>query len=271
MPIGQNRSFTGLSGKERLNSMRRVGRGRKIAFMTLGIMLIVGSHGGAGKWFQWLLMASLGLLSGYLLWRHVAERSREQFVADFRFPAGLARKLRDTYPHLNEGQAEMVLRELRNFFHVARAARGQMVSMPSQAVDVAWHEFILSTRAYRLFCRQALGRFLDHTPAEHMRSPESAQVGLRRTWLQACRREGINPRKPERLPMLFALDGLLGIPGGFRYAVNCMGPDGTGTTGAYCASDIGCGGGDGGSGDSGDDAGSDGSGDGCGGGGCGGD
>ncbi len=251
--------------------MRRVGRGYKIALVTLGVTLIVASQGGVGKGIQGLLVVSLGLLSGYLLWQHVAERSREQFVAGFRFPVGLARKLRDTYPHLDEGQAELVLCELRNFFHVARAARGQMVSMPSQAVDVAWHEFILSTRAYRLFCRQALGRFLDHTPAEQMRSPESAQVGLRRTWLQACRRERINPRQPDRLPMLFALDGLLGIPDGFRYAVNCMGADGTGTTGAYCASDIGCGGGDGGSADGGDDAGSDGGGDGCGGGGCGGD
>lgn len=248
--------------------MRRVNQGRWIAVVVLAVGgVLVSSHGGAGKWLAGLLLASLGVLLGRILWLRWAERSREAFVKDYRFPPGLARKLRDTYPHLSEGQAEMVLRELRNFFHVARAVRGQMVSMPSQAVDVAWHEFILFTRGYRLFCRQALGRFLDHTPAEHMQSPQSAQVGLRRTWLQACRLEGIDPRKPERLPMLFALDGLLQIPDGFRYALNCMGPDGTGTTDAYCASHIGCGGGDGGCG-GGDVDGS--GGDGCGGGGCGG-
>jgi hypothetical protein len=260
-------NLTTVSEYGSLNSMKRVNRGRWIAVLALVVGVFAFGRGGAGKWFPALLLAVLGGLLVRFLWRRWAERGREQFVKDYRFPPGLARKLRDTYPHLSEGQAEMVLRELRSFFHVARAARGQMVSMPSQAVDVAWHEFILFTRGYRQFCRRALGRFLDHTPAEHMQSPRSAQVGLRRTWLQACRLEGIDPRKPERLPMLFALDGLLQIPDGFRYALNCMGPDGTGTTDAYCASDIGCGGGDGGCG--GGDA--DGSGgDGCGGGGCGG-
>ncbi len=121
-----------------------------------------------------------------------------------------------------------------------------MLAMPSQAVNDAWHEFILFTRQYDKFCRHAFGRFLHHTPAEAMRRrrrPARASSGPG-GW--PAGHEGINPQKPERLPRLFALDATLGIAGGFVYQLDCMaarhGGDGTG----YCASHIGCGGGDGG-------------------------
>ncbi|WP_346288337.1 hypothetical protein, partial [Zoogloea sp.] len=240
-----------------------------ILLLVVGLAFLMHGQPDTRPWIPRLLLGASVLILFGLIWRSRRQGARARFLARFRFPSGLARKVRERYPHLSEAQAEMVVRELRNFFRVALAARGRMVSMPSQAVDVAWHEFILFTKGYRLFCRQGLGRFLDHTPAEYMATPQVAQRGLRRTWLQACRLEGIDPRKPARLPMLFALDGLLLIPDGFRYALNCMGPDGTRSGDAYCATDIGCGGSGGGcmgdsdgGGESGDGGGGDGGGDG---------
>ncbi|KQW37870.1 hypothetical protein [Rhizobacter sp. Root404] len=73
--------------------------------------------------------------------------------------------------------------------------------------------------------------------------------GLRRACYWACRAEGIDPRKPSRLPLLFALDATLGIAGGYVYALDCglLGAD-RGTT--HCAGDLssGCGGSSGDSG-----------------------
>lgn len=217
------------------------------------------------------LIAGAVLTGGGLaaLFRH---KRRIDRLATFPFPDHIIRKLQTTYPHLTPEECDLVMRGLRQFFAVAMAARGQRVAMPSQAVDTAWHEFILSTRAYRDFCRQVLGRFVHHTPAEAMRTPRVAQDGIRRAWRLACRDEGVNPKTPERLPLLFALDARLAIPGGFFYAVNCRRGLGAGAAvemgggrAVYCASDIGCSGGggwgDGGGGD----------GDGDSGGGCGGD
>ena len=42
--------------------------------------------------------------------------------------------------------------------------------------------------------------------------------GLRRAWFFACKDEAINPRKPSRLPLLFALDAKLGVAGGLVYS-----------------------------------------------------
>ncbi len=134
----------------------------------------------------------------------------------------------------------------------------------SQVADDAWHAFILHTRVYQDFCNKAFGRFLHHTPAEAMRTPTLATEGIRRAWRLACALEKINPEQPSRLPRLFALDGALSIPNGFRYDTRCR-PG----SGSYCASDIGCGSGCGGGSVS-DSTGAGCGGDGDGGGGCGG-
>jgi len=197
-------------------------------------------------------------------------------LAQFQFPEHVARRVRNTYPHLDDAGCAAVMEGLRQFFAVSIHARGRRVAMPSQAVDAAWHEFILSTRAYGDFCRGTLGRFLHHTPAEAMRTPTQAQDGIRRAWRLACRREGIDPGRPDRLPLLFALDARLAIPGGFTYALNCrrraVGTTGAGAAdggGSFCAGHIGCSSGGGGcSGDAGGDGDGGCSGDG---GGCGGD
>lgn len=211
------------------------------------------------------LIGGLLLAGAFLLWQRWHRSVQARYIANFPLHSLLDTRLAARRPELDAAQRTAVLDALRDYFIFCHQAGRRMLAMPSQAVDDAWHEFILFTRQYDSFCRHAFGRFLHHTPAEAMSSPTQASNGIKRAWRLACRHEGINPRQPERLPRLFALDATLGIAGGFVYQLDCMaarhGGDGTG----YCASHIGCGGGDGGSdGSSGD------SGDG-GGGGCGGD
>ncbi|WP_409559322.1 glycine-rich domain-containing protein, partial [Accumulibacter sp.] len=134
----------------------------------------------------------------------------------------------------------------------------------------AWHEFILFTRQYQQFCDRGLGRFLHHTPAEAMRQPTDAQDGIKRAWRLSCKRQAINPQAPQSLPLLFALDAMLGISGGFGYQLDCLAAAKVGAGAPFCAGHIGCGGGCSGGGS--DSDGGDSCGDGCGGGGgCGGD
>ena len=97
----------------------------------------------------------------------------------------------------------------------------KFVAMPSRAVDTFWHEFILHTRAYADWCELTLGRFLHHTPAEALGARATDNDGLRRAWFWSCKEESIDPRKPSRLPLLFALDRKLAIAGGFLYVTDC--------------------------------------------------
>jgi hypothetical protein len=194
-------------------------------------------------------------------------RERAAYLAAFRFPLTVARKVKAAYPHLDDDQVARVLEGLREYFAICAMAGGRLVSMPSQVVDVAWHEFILFTRAYEKFCQAALGRFLHHVPAEAMQAPQQAQDGIKRAWRLSCARAGIDPQAPAALPLLFAIDQELNIADGFKYALDCsqLAAANGGCGGGYCASHIGCGGGCAGDSGGSSDGGSDGGG-GCGGG-----
>lgn len=189
----------------------------------------------------------------FVLWRNWSRQRRASYIASFPYRQTLDRRLAARRPELTEVQRGEVFSALIDYFAICNTAGRRLVAMPSQVVDDAWHEFILFTRQYDQYCRKAFGRFLHHTPAEAMSSPTQASQGLCRAWRLACRREGIDPQKPERLPRLFALDNRLGIAGGFVYHLDCMAARQAGDASGYCASHIGCGGSgsDGCSGDSG--------------------
>ncbi|PKO37503.1 MAG: hypothetical protein CVU33_12705 [Betaproteobacteria bacterium HGW-Betaproteobacteria-6] len=215
-----------------------------------------------------IVLISLLALVGALFWRNWSRQRRGAYIAAFPYQRILDKRLAARRPELSAEQRGEVFAALDDYFQLCHKAGRRMVAMPSQAVDDAWHEFILFTRQYDKFCRHAFGRFLHHTPAEAMSTPTQASDGLKRAWRLACAHEKINPKSPARLPRLFALDAALGIAGGFVYHLDCLAASGGAAGTGYCASHIGCGGsgcsGDSGSSDSGGDGG------GCGGG-CGGD
>lgn len=211
-----------------------------------------------------LLLATILALVAFALlrWRKARRLARAEVIDRFPYQRTLDKRLAERRPELTPAQRELVFQGLRDYFHLCNEAGRKMVSMPSQVVDDAWHEFILFTRQYKRFCDRALGRFLHHTPAEAMRTPTEAQEGIKRAWRLACARDGIDPGAPSRLPLIFAIDGMLGIANGFRYQLDCMAAGNAGA--GYCAGHIGCSSGCSGDSGSGD---GDGGGGGCGGGG----
>jgi len=221
-----------------------------------------------------LLGATLGGLLVLALLRALLGSLRRRFVREAALPALLASKLRQAYPHLTAGDTDLIMRGLRQFFLAYLRSGRKFVAMPSKVVDVAWHEFILHTRAYQQWCQFAFGRPLHHTPAEVLGRDARRNDGLRRTWYWACKEESIQPRQPSRLPLLFALDKKFAIPGGFSYVPDCRDIERQSGSGAHCGSSFGDSGGGSGDADgfggseSGGADGSDGGGDG---GGCGGD
>lgn len=61
---------------------------------------------------------------------------------------------------------ELVVTGLRQWLRCCAPALwdGQVIGMPSRAVDEAWHGFILCTARYAAFCTAAYGCFLHHHP-----------------------------------------------------------------------------------------------------------
>ena len=82
------------------------------------------------------------------------------FIKSYEFHPTLFTKVKEKYPHLSDKEMAKVFDGLRDYFLFCFQAKKKMVAMPSQVVDVAWHEFILFTREYESFSKKAIGRFL---------------------------------------------------------------------------------------------------------------
>ncbi|MDP5129918.1 MAG: hypothetical protein NWQ54_03480 [Paraglaciecola sp.] len=186
--------------------------------------------------FIYFLLLGAGVILGYKIYALNKKSKRLTLIEQYSFPLSISTKVGEQYPQLSQSDLRLVIKGLREYFHVCNLAGRKPVSMPSQVIDVAWHEFILFTRQYDQFCSKAFGRFLHHTPAEAMKSPTMAQKGIKTAWRFACQREGLPPKQASRLPLLFAIDAKLNIRDGFHYRLNCQhqGKE------AYCASHIGC-------------------------------
>ncbi len=201
-------------------------------------------------------------LIGYAALRvRYARLKREHFIRAYVFPASLLTKLNKHHTHLAEKDHFLVARALREFFLVRIRARSAFIGMPSKVVDDLWHEFILDTRAYAKFCNQAFGEFFHHVPASATPKGTDISESLRIAWRYACLEENINPNRPTRLPLLFAIDEKLKIEDGQRYNMRNMPKQdssssgcggtacGSGSSGGCCGSggcSGGCGGGCGG-------------------------
>mgnify|MGYP001407132647 CR=1 FL=1 len=139
-----------------------------------------------------IVLLFIGLIVAAIFWWRALLRQRARYIDSYPYAKYLDRRLAARRPALTAAQRTLVFDGLREYFQLCREAGNRLVAMPSQAVDDAWHEFILFTRQYQQFCDRGLGRFLHHTPAEAMRTPTDAQDGIKRAWRLSCRRQGID-------------------------------------------------------------------------------
>lgn len=191
---------------------------------------------------SYIILAILLLIFAYF-WRKEQKKKRLKYIEAYSFNPVLMRRVKEKIPDISHKNNLKVFDALRDYFYICSQAQGKMVAMPSEAVDIAWHEFLLFTKEYQTFCNRGIGRFLHHTPTEMMKSKTSAQQGIKRAWRLACIKESIDPQNPKKLPLLFAIDEQLNIKDGFTYTLNCKSKASgrsSSSCGGYCATDIGC-------------------------------
>jgi hypothetical protein len=200
------------------------------------------------------------------LMRRLRYKRRHAFIQSYAFPPALEDKLHEKLD--TDHQVAVALEGLREWFLACLDAPGRPLGMPSRAVDVAWHEMILMTRAYHAFCERAFGHYLHHNPEAVMDEPMRASLARTLSVVegQSAAIAGV--------PLLFAVDRELGLEDGYHWAAEDIAGlrDDRPHRWAHFGSGAGCAGascGSGGCGSDGDGGGGCGGG-GCGGGGCGG-
>jgi hypothetical protein len=138
-------------------------------------------------------------------------KRRRAFIEGYEFPMALRNKLREELDA--DRPVSVALEGLREWYLACLdAGPDATLGMPSRAVDIAWHEMILMTRTYHHFCERAFGYYLHHSPEAVMDQP--MRDGLART-LAVLESQSV---MVAGVPLLFAIDGELGIEDGQSWA-----------------------------------------------------
>ncbi len=159
----------------------------------------------------------IALYFGFKEYKKYIIKKRLNFIENYTFPKRVKEAVLKKYPHLSCDDASLVIKALNDYFKIAVVANGKMVAMPSQVVDVAWHEFLLFTKEYQDFSYNAFGKFFHHNPFSKDTKEHQKIESLNRAYSLACRLEKINPKYSSRMPLLFEIDSKLNIKDGFSY------------------------------------------------------
>lgn len=166
---------------------------------------------------------------------------REKYIRRYTFSSDMFSRIRAQYPALEEKDLYLVARALRQYFLIYLRAGKKSIGMPSKVVDIMWHEFILDTRKYTVFCKKAFGGYFHHIPASKFQKGIAIANSMKLTLKLAFLEENINPANPTRLPLLFAIDEKLKIPNGNIYRLP-KNKQGASDSGASNCAGIACGG-----------------------------
>jgi hypothetical protein len=152
--------------------------------------------------------------------RIALQRARARFIQQYAFPPELRNRLQRNHDLSLEASGKVV-EGLRQYFLACLSAQrsplAKEVGMPSKAVDAAWHEFIVLTKAYADFCEKAFGKYLHHTPKAMMDTPTKDALA---NTLHQLKQPSISPAAYAMVgtvPLLFALDRELGFKDGHVY------------------------------------------------------
>ena len=156
---------------------------------------------------------------------------RQKFVATYVLPARLGRDLRQRRsPGASLAPAKNALRQWLRLHVLAP----EELEMPSLAVSLLWREFT-SSPEFEHFSAHAYGHLGNRKPDNRAlrRRPDFTNTdGLALTFAMACVDQALGTPHPARLPMLFEVDGALGVDGGQDWVLNCGAVGGRGLKGA---------------------------------------
>lgn len=147
---------------------------------------------------------------------------RGNFIQGFEFPASLAPKLLETYPHLSDEQVQKLIESLRSYFQIYNLALDEQcdeLALPSKALDTAWQELASNAEVYDAFCQQAFGRLIPYKPAKEKMTKGNVDLDMENTFKYACYLYATGYKRPTRLAPIFELDKQLQIPGGFTFGL----------------------------------------------------
>lgn len=179
-------------------------------FSTLTIITVI---------FIFISLLTILQTNKKLKWRRAAT-----YITEYQFPTHVIKKWKTEYPNMTNNQQELALKALKQFFMIYAKSnhinkKSFAFDMPSKIADNLWHQFILSSRDYHIFCDTAFGRYLHHKQHDEPKLTDLRKENLSNELINTfIATKSLEPQKlVGSLPLIFALDSIINIPGVFQY------------------------------------------------------
>lgn len=173
-------------------------------------------------------LITLVLLAHYINYRlkHISLN----YIDNYRLPNIVLKKFMMENPQLIDEQVDAVIIALKQFFMMFALCQlsgntpKKGFTMPSRIADELWHEFMLDSRNYELFCYKAFGKMLHHKPGldnggnQKMYLMKSFPSELKNTYTYVHQLQSYNKLYSiGGIALLFGIDAYLNIHDGFHY------------------------------------------------------
>jgi uncharacterized membrane protein YgcG len=99
------------------------------------------------------------------LWQKISSFNMDEMEGDYNFSVRLASENGWT-----KYMTEKAILEYKKFMYLAAISENKV--SPSEIVDIVWHQHLIFTQSYELFCA-LLGRKIEHIPSTHNPAKES--------------------------------------------------------------------------------------------------
>jgi hypothetical protein len=147
------------------------------------------------------------------------------YIEKYKFPAQVIKKWTAEYPKMTPTQQEYGEKALKQFFMIyAKSNHLNKISpafdMPSKVVDSLWHQFILASRDYHNFCETAFGQYFHHKQHDEPQHTDLIEKTLSSGLINTFRATKSLDKATwvvGALPLVFAMDAMMNIQGGFQY------------------------------------------------------
>ncbi|MDO8714461.1 MAG: hypothetical protein Q7K13_08295 [Polynucleobacter sp.] len=182
-----------------------------------------------------VLIGILLVFLTFIAWAKRDHKNQKEMIQHFEFPPQVFVGVKERYSHLTDDDVNLALDQLRLYFLLCWMGDNEELAMPSRLVDTCWHCFILQTRNYQTFCKQAFGGYLHHVPqgwvpgsqaSANAAVNEPQKINLKEgakvfqaalAMTDMVSRASKTAASSLRVPMLFAIDKMLKIPDGNLY------------------------------------------------------
>jgi hypothetical protein len=165
------------------------------------------------------------LLLLFIYIKYSDKKKKLIFLDNYQYPESLFTMLQDIYPNIQKSDLNLIKRGLKDYFKLYIISNRRTIIVPSIILDRLWFQFI-QMNEYIDFSNNTFGFYLHKAPIKGLKNNfQEIDTDIKVSWILACESENIDPKNPNKIPLIFSLDSKYNVSDDYLYTINNENPD----------------------------------------------